>query len=157
MCVLVIQSRHTSLVILPVIIRSSRYFLSIVLWIIWIQKHSCFHIIVFSLLLHISMHIQILPNNILSNNNNLLQLYSTLHRRGGGICSITTSVQHPPGWCGSSHIAPERPTHTSLLVERRQSDEANQCMGMIRRPWWSEANGCQAYTPTLFQRTSWDF
>ncbi len=33
--------------------------------------------------------------------------------------------------------------HTSLLVERRQSDEANQCMGMIRiriRPWWSEAN-----------------
>ncbi len=52
--------------------------------------------------------------------------------------------------------------HTSLLVERRQSDEANQCMGMIRRPWWSEANGriwpgCQGNTPTLFRRTSWDF
>ncbi len=30
--------------------------------------------------------------------------------------------------------------HTSLLVERRQSDEANQCMGMIRRPWWSKEN-----------------
>ncbi len=24
---------------------------------------------------------------------------------------------------------------------RGDSDEANQCMGMIRRPWWSEANG----------------
>ncbi len=79
---------------MPVSIRSSRYFLSIVLWIIWIQKHSCFHIIVFSLLLHISMHIQILPNNILSNNNNLLQLYSTLHRRGGG--GGGESAQSPP-------------------------------------------------------------
>ncbi len=58
----------------------------------------------------------------------------------GGISSSTTSVQHPPGGCDGSHIAPERPPHTSLLVERRQSDEANQCMGMIRRPW-SEVNG----------------
>ncbi len=54
----------------------------------------------------------------------------------------------------STWIAPERPPHTSLLVERRQSDEANQCMGMIRRPWWSEANGeiwpgCRV-TPLLF-------
>ncbi len=30
------------------------------------------------------------------------------------------------------HVAPERPPHTSLLVE---SDEANQCMGMMRRPF----------------------
>ncbi len=80
----------------------------------------------------------------------------------GGISSTTTNVQHPPGWCDGSHIAPERPPHTSLLVERRQRDEANQCMGMIRRPWWSEANGqiwpgCWGYTPTLFRRTSWDF
>ncbi len=37
-------------------------------------------------------------------------------------------------------IAPERPPHTSLLVERRQSDEANQCMGMIRRPWCQRPN-----------------
>ncbi len=41
-------------------------------------------------------------------------------------------------------------------------DEANQCMGMIRRLWWSEANGeiwpgCRGYIPTLFRRTSWDF
>ncbi len=50
--------------------------------------------------------------------------------------SSTTGVQHPPEWCDNSHIALERPPHTSLLVERRQSDEANQCMGMIRRPWW---------------------
>ncbi len=40
-----------------------------------------------------------------------------------------------------SHIAPEHPPQTSLLLERRPSDEANQCMGMITRPWWSEANG----------------
>ncbi len=42
---------------------------------------------------------------------------------------------------------------------RRQSDEANQCMGMIRRPWWSEASGriwpgCRGNTPTLFPRRS---
>ncbi len=100
--------------------------------------------------------------------NNLLNLYSaflgtqsTLHSKGD-ISSSTTNVQHPPGWCDGSHSAPERPPHTSLLVERRQSDEANQCMGMIRRPWWSEANGqiwpgCRGNTPTLFRRTSWDF
>ncbi len=50
---------------------------------------------------------------------------------GGGISSSTTNVQHPPGWCDGSHIAPERPPHTSLLVERRQSDGANQCMGWL--------------------------
>ncbi len=95
-------------------------------------------------------------------NNNLLHLYSTfldtqsaLHS-GGGVSSSTTSVQHPPGWCDGSHSAPERPPHTSLLMERRWCDEANQCMGMIRRPWWSEANGqiwpgCQGYTPTLYE------
>ncbi len=36
---------------------------------------------------------------------------------GGGIYSSTTNVQHPPGWCDGSHIAPERPPHTSILVE----------------------------------------
>ncbi len=71
----------------------------------------------------------------------------------GGISSTTTNVQHPPGWCDGSNIVPERPPNTSLLVERRQSDEANQFMGIIRRPWWSEANGeiwpeCRGYTPT---------
>ncbi len=59
----------------------------------------------------------------------------------GDISSSTTSVLHPPGWCDGSHIAPERPPHTSLLVERRQSDEANQFMGgdweamMVRGQW----------------------
>ncbi len=103
-----------------------------------------------------------------NNNNNLLHLYSAfldtqsaLHSKGA-ISSSTTNVQHPLGWCDGSHSAPERPPHTSLLVERRQSYEANQCMGMIRRPWWSEANGlvwpeCRGNTPTLFRRTSWDF
>ncbi len=65
---------------------------------------------------------------------NLLHLYSAfldtqsaLHSKGA-ISSSTTNVQHPPGWCDGSHSAPERPPLTSLLVERRQSDEANQCM-----------------------------
>ncbi len=69
------------------------------------------------------------------NNNNLLHLYSAfldtqsaLHSKGA-ISSSTTNVQHPPGWCDGSHSAPERPPHTSLLVERRQSNEANQFMG----------------------------
>ncbi len=62
-----------------------------------------------------------------------------LHRRG--ISSTTTNVQHPLGWCDGSHIVPVRPPHTSLLMERRQSDADNQCMyQMIRRPWWLEAN-----------------
>ncbi len=103
-----------------------------------------------------------------NNNNNFLHLYSAfldtqsaLHSKGA-ISSSTTNVQHPPGWCAGSHIAPERPPHTSLLVERKQSDEANQCMGMIRRPWWSEVSGlvwpgCRGNTPTLFRRTSWNF
>ncbi len=76
-----------------------------------------------------------------------------------GISSTTTNLQHPPEWCNGSHSAPERPAHTSLLVERRQSDEANQCMGMIRRPWWSEANGwiwsgCRGYTLLFSERYS---
>ncbi len=98
-----------------------------------------------------------------NNKNNSLHLYSAflstqsaLHCEGG-ISSSTTSVQHPPGWCDGSHSAPDRSPHTSLLVERRQSDEANQCMGMIRRPLWSEANGqiwpgCRGHTSTLFER-----
>ncbi len=46
---------------------------------------------------------------------------------GGGDSSTTTSVQHPPGWCDGSHIAPERPPHTSLLVERRQWCSQSVC------------------------------
>ncbi len=71
-------------------------------------------------------------NNKNNNNNNLLHLYSAflgsqsaLHRRRG-ISSTTTNVQHPSGWCDGSHIVPECPTHSSLLVERRQSDGANR-------------------------------
>ncbi len=80
------------------------------------------------------------PRQFSLNNNNLLHFYNALHSKGD-ISSSTTNVQHPPGWCVGSHSAPERPPHTSLPVERRQSDEANQCMGMIRRPWRSEDNG----------------
>ncbi len=73
----------------------------------------------------------LLHNPSSNNNNNLLHLYSAfldtqsaLHSKGA-ISSSTTNVQHPPGWCEGSHSAPERPLHTSLLVERRQ--------------WWSQS------------------
>ncbi len=88
-----------------------------------------------------------------------LWVLKALYIEGGELSSSTTNVQHPPG-CDDSHIAPE--PHTSLLVERWQSDEANQWMGIIRRPWWSKASGWiwprhRGYTSTLFRRTSWDF
>ncbi len=52
---------------------------------------------------------------------------SALHSKG--------ESPQPPPVC-SIHLddataAIERPPHTSLLVERRQSDEANQCMGWL--------------------------
>ncbi len=101
-----------------------------------------------------------------NNKNNLLHLYSAflgtqsaLHSKGG-ISSNTTSVQHPPGWCDGSHIVPECSPHTSLLVERRQSDETNQ--QIVRRPWWSKANwwiwpGYWGHTSTLLERHRWIF
>ncbi len=102
------------------------------------------------------------PQYIIINNNIFfLHLYSAflgtqsaLHSKGG-ISSSTTSVQHPPGWCDGSHIALERPPHTSLLVERRQWWSQSVDMGIVRRPWWSEANGqiwpgCRGNNPTLF-------
>jgi len=74
------------------------------------------------------------------NNNKSLHLYSTffctqsaLNGRGESPQHHQCAVQHPPGWCDSSRIAPEHPPHTRL---------ANQYMGMIRRPfWWIKANG----------------
>ncbi len=66
-----------------------------------------------------------------NNNNNLLHLYSAFLGTQSAlyskwdISSSTTNVKHPLGWCDGSHSAPERPPHTSLLVERRPSDEAN--------------------------------
>ncbi len=92
--------------------------------------------------------------------NNLLHLYSAvldtqsaLHSKRG-ICSSTTNVQHPPEWCDGSHVTPERPPHTSLLVERRQSDESNQCMGWLeghngQRPM-GEFGQDAGVTPLLF-------
>ncbi len=66
------------------------------------------------------------------NNNNLLHLYSAFLDTQRALYSkvdisswCCTSVQHPPGWCDGSHIVPERPPNTSLLVERR--------------PWWSQS------------------
>ncbi len=73
--------------------------------------------------------------------------------------SLQPQLPPGPGWCDGSHIAPESPPHTSLLMERRQSDETNRCMGIIRRPWWSKANGriwpgSRGYTSALFRMTS---
>jgi len=54
----------------------------------------------------------------------LSHLYSTFSGTskcftyGKGESPQPTNVQHPPGWSNGSHIAPERPPHTSLLVER---------------------------------------
>ncbi len=72
-----------------------------------------------------------------NNNNSLLHLYSAflctqsaLHSKG--------LYPHPPPTCSihlddaTAAILQQNAHHTP--VERRQSDEANQCMGMIRRP-----------------------
>ncbi len=81
---------------------------------------------------------------VVTYNNNMLHLYSAflctqsaLHSKG--------LYPHPPPVCSihlddaTAAILHQNAHHTP--VERRQSDEANQCMGMIRRPWWSEDNG----------------
>ncbi len=84
---------------------------------------------------------------------------SVWHRRGNLLihqqCAASTWMMWRQPYCA-------RTPHTRLLVERRPSDETNRCMGIIRRSWWSEANGdiwsgCRDYTHTLFRRTSWDF
>ncbi len=74
---------------------------------------------------------------------------SALHRRG-------TSPQPPPVCSieATAAIVCQNAHHTPSYWWRGDSDEANQCMGMIRRPWWSEANGqiwpgCRGYTPIL--------
>ncbi len=51
-----------------------------------------------------------------------------LYKEGGG------GSPHPPPVC-SIHL--DHVTAAIVLVERRQSDEANQCMGMIRWPYCS--------------------
>ncbi len=102
-------------------------------------------------------------NNYINNNNNLLHLYSAflgtqsaLHRRGNLLihhqCAASTWMMRRQPYC--ARTPPH--THTSLLMERRQSDEVNQCIGMIRRPWWSEDNGqiwrgCRGYTLLFFE------
>ncbi len=68
----------------------------------------------------------------------LKALYIEIEGEGGGgggllnhhQCAASTWMMRRQPYCTRTP-----PTHTSLLVERRQSDEANQCMGMIRRPW----------------------
>ncbi len=101
---------------------------------------------------------------VIYNNNNLLHLYSAflgtqsaLHSNEG-ISSSTTSVQHPPDDVTAAIVRQNTP-HTPAYWWRGDSDEVNQCMGMIRRPWWSEASGevcpgCRGHTATLFLMTT---
>ncbi len=81
---------------------------------------------------------------------------------GGG------GTPQPPPVCSihlddvTAAILRQNAHHTPAYWWRGDSDAANLCVGMIRRLWWSEANGeicpgCWTYTPTLFRRTSWDF
>ncbi len=85
--------------------------------------------------------------------NNVLHLYSTFP-------GTQSALHSPPPMCSirldaaTAAIARQNAHHTPAYWWRGDSDEANQCMGMIRRPWWSEASGriwpgCQGYTSTL--------
>ncbi len=81
------------------------------------------------------------------NNNNLLYLYSaflgtqnTLHRRGKSpqpppMCSIHLDDATAAIVCQSTHHTPAYWWRGDRVMK------AYQCIGMIRRPWWSEANG----------------
>ncbi len=47
-------------------------------------------------------------------------------------------MQHPPGWCDGSHIPPECPPHTVLLVEEETEwMKPISVWGMMRRSWWT--------------------
>ncbi len=84
----------------------------------------------------------------------LFWVLKALHIEGGDLlnhhqCAASTWMWRQPYW---SYI-PDRPPHTSLLVERRQRwlmKPISVCMGMVRRSWCSEANGeiwpgCRGY------------
>ncbi len=74
----------------------------------------------------------------------------------GGLSSTTTSVQHPLGWCDSSHstTAPVRSPHTSYGW-RGERDRANQVDGdyweaMIDKGQWREFGQDTGVTPLHF-------
>ncbi len=85
-----------------------------------------------------------------------------LYNHEGGLSSISTSVQHPPGWCDGSHstIAPAHSPHTSYRWREERVMEPIQWMGIIRRPWLTKASGgnlartpgLHPYTPTLYEK-----
>ncbi len=81
-----------------------------------------------------------------NNNNNLLHLYSAF--LGTQALYIIRGISpHPPAVRSirlddaTAAILRQNGHHTPAYWWRGDSDEANQSMGMIRRPWWSEANG----------------
>ncbi len=80
-------------------------------------------------------------------------------RRGGGLSSTTTSVQHPLGWCDSCHrtTAPVHSPHTSYRWREERVIEPIKWMGIIRRLWMMRASGGiwpghWGYTPTLYEK-----
>ncbi len=83
-----------------------------------------------------------------------------LYNHVGGLSSTTTSVQHPLGWYDGCHrtMAPVRSPHTSYRWRGVRVIEPIKWMGIIRRPWWSEARGGNLartpglHTPTLFEK-----
>ncbi len=99
-------------------------------------------------------------NNLNSISNNiyiaLFWVLKALYIEGGG------ESPHPPPVCSihlddaTAAILRQNAQHTPAYRWRGDSDEVNQCMGMIRRPWWSEANGeiwpgCRGYTLLFFE------
>ncbi len=74
---------------------------------------------------------------------------SDLHRRGNLLnhhqCAASTWMMRRQPYCART------PTTHQLQVERRQSDEANQCMGMIRRPM-GKFDQDTGVTPLLFSK-----
>ncbi len=73
------------------------------------------------------------------------------------VFSTTTNVQHPPGWCDDSHIAPEHPPHTRYRWRGERVIEPIKWMGMIRRHDWQGPvvgiwPGHWGYTPTLYEK-----
>jgi len=66
----------------------------------------------------------------------ILGTQNALHYGSARISSTTSNMQHP-----HDAKAAINHHHTPAYWWRRESDDLNQYMRMIRRPWWTEASG----------------
>ncbi len=92
----------------------------------------------------------------------LFWVLKALYIEGGNLlnyhqCAASTWMMRRQPYCARTPT-----THQLIGGEETEWWTQSADTGMIRRPWWSEANrqiwpGCRGYTPTLFRRTSWDF